>query len=580
MADGTRIDGNYAHSEILKTIQATMNNVLWTQAPGTFRSMIKHVAFNWGGPIEDFYSVDPGGLAMGGISQTSGKFVRGDKTSHAKGEIIPSVQTATIEYERQLNLLSAGDKKSYINNKSEEYESKAMLMKSYLYQQTLGDGTGRWCEPVGIGPDNISSGATATLTRDTFYTPVIDPLKMKISDLSISVGSIAHLVEGFAFSLWYADYDADNNGVYEGTTETCVPRVLALGFKGSATGTEVVYDAFRIVDVDVESGYIYVLPGRRATKGTTAIEHTQQTFVTNDGSGANDVRWCPGALTENVIITPYQGISCGSATSMLPTAAATIVNGFDAVFNPTGKTAATFVMHPYYMPDQFDQARLCLGLNWTSATDIGRLNPFIPCGIEGLLMNTTNTIHGISRSRIRQALPTIMNAEGQPMNFEMFRRIVTKHATRNPLYKDSEVGKKSEGGDISKVGSHWQHIALNPVVYNSLISSVEFNTLFTDGKGSYGEEGAKTFTYGGKRYQIIPTNEMALRRLWIIPKGALEYFDGTIKDVSNDGGVSKFMKIDPADGQRMNVVQEHKIIQSAMKLKQPRSCGGAFNFSY
>jgi hypothetical protein len=580
MADGTRLDGVFTHSETLKTIQATMNNVLWAEAPGTFRSLIKHVKFNWGGPIEDFYSVDPGGLAMGGISLNGGKFVRGDKTSHAKGTIIPSFQTATIEYERLLDDLTSGDSKAYVNTKAEEYKSKAMLMKSYLYQQTLGDGTGRWCEPIGIGPDNVSSGASATVVRDAYYTPVLDPLKIKISDLSVSVGSIAHLVEGFAFSFWYADYDENNDGVYEGTTTTCVPRIMALGFKGSATGTEVVYDAFRIVDVDVEAGYIYVLPGRIATKGATTVTHATQTFVTNDGSESNEVRWCPGDLTENVIITPYQGITAGVGTELLPTGAVTIANGFDAVFNPTAKTLATYIMHPYYMPASYTQARLCLGLNWSASTDIGRLNPFIPCGIEGLLMNTSNTIHGISRSRIRQALPTIMNAEGQPMNFELFRRIITKHATRNPLFQDSEVGKKSEGGDIAKVGSHWQHISVNPVVYNSLISSVEFNTLFNDGKGSFGEEGAKVMTYGGRRYQIVSTNEMSLRRLWIIPKGALEYFDGTIKDVSNDGGQSKFLKTDPADGQRMNVVQEYKLIKSAMRLMQPRSCGGAFNFSY
>jgi hypothetical protein len=514
---------------------------------------------------------------MGGIAATGGGFVRGDKTQHAKGEIIPSFQTATIEYDRMLNDLSSDKAKSYVNSKSEEYEAKALLMKSMLYAQTLGDGTGRFCEPAGIGPDSSATGATITCLATSEYSPCVQPLRMKISDLTSTPGSIAHLVEGFAFSIWYADYDMNNDGVYEGTSDTCIPRILTLGFKNGIGGAESFYDAFRIVDVDVEAGYIYVLPGRfSALNATTEGEHTTYTQIENNPTQENELRWCVGELTHNMVITPYQGLSAGLLN---PVAAATIAGGFDSVFNPTGKQYAVALMHPYYMPDSHTNARKCLGLNWDATTDLGRLNPFIPCGIESLLMDTTHTIHGIRRATIRQALPTIKDCEMLTMNHTLFRSIVTKHATRNPVYKESNVAKKGEGGDIGKVGAHWQHIALNPVVYSTLLDSVEFNTMFSDGKGSYGEEGARVFSYGQKRYQIIPTNEMALRRIWIIPKGALEYFGGHIEDVSNDEGQKKFLKIG-VNGQRTNVVQEHKIIKSAMRLRYPRSCGGAKNFTW
>ena len=578
----TFTSGTFAQSELLKIIQENGSKVLWKEVDG-LDAIVKKNEWPWGKEVRYSLTVDAGGGAFAGIDFNSGYFAPGDKVSSLTGVVVPKFQTFTMQFERFMDQMTKSAAQAYINSMKLEFDQKTMFQKSFMNVQMLGDGTGRFATPVGIGPSDdavgvsrtvnyVGGGAVATscIALSTNSAAAgnaanVSPIKIKLSSLDTAVGDCAHLIEGSMVSFFFADYDANNDGTVDATEATCIPRLLVLGFgDGQAADTAILagasnmatYDSFRVVKIEQENDAIYVMPGRTATKAaaTTAGAYTSNTdFQT--------ASWLPGVTLAGALYCfPVAGMSAAYDASIALTYGTATANGFTNIFAPSGVTTACYLVHPLYIPNTNAMGRAMLGLGWTvGTTDITQINPYIGTGIETLLMEQSYVVHGINRNKVLQYLPTIKNNGGQNLKFNTFFSFLAEHANRN---RSLETG--------------WNILPMNPMVYASMISQSEQQRIIIDGKGIRGEDGAKLIKFGGKTYQLEMHTSMRKNRIYLLPKNSIEMYGGTIEKVDVNGQ-SSFLSI--INGKRVNVIESYNTVKMENIMRTPREAGALRNFS-
>ena len=568
-------NGTFAQSELLKTIQENSTKVLWKEIDG-LDAVLKKSEWPWGKQVTYHLTVDAGGGAFAGINLNSGYFAPGDKVSSLTGVVVPKFQTFTMQFERFMDQMTKSQAQAYVNSMKLEWDQKTMFQKSFMATQLLGDGTGRFATPVGVGPNDDAVGVSrlaiggaavsaiqlsAAVSAASGNAANVMPIKIKMSSLDTAVGDVAHLMEGSMISFYFADYDANNDGTVDASEATSVPRLLILGFgDGQAADTTinpaniVYYDAFRVVKVEQENDAIYVLPGRSATLGATTLG----AYVSN--TDFQTVSWMPSVtLTGGLYCFPVAGITAAFGAALSANYGTATANGFTNVFAPAGVTTACYLVHPLFVPETLALARQMLGLTWSiGVTDITQINPYIGTGIETLLMEQLYLVHGINRGKVLQYLPTIKNLGGQALKFNSFFSFLADHANRN---RSLETG--------------WNILPMNPIVYASMISQSEQQRIITDGKGIRGEDGAKLIKFGGKTYQLEMHTAMRKNRIYLLPKNSVEMYGGTIEKVEVDGQ-SSFLSI--ANSRRVNVIESYNTVKMENIMRTPRDAGAIRNF--
>ena len=568
-------NGTFAQSELLKIIQENGSRVLWKEVDG-LDAIVKKNEWPWGKQVTYHLTVDAGGGAFSGINLNSGYFAPGDKVSSLTGVVVPKFQTFTMQFERFMDQMTKSQAQAYVNSMKLEFDQKTMMQKSFMNVQMLGDGTGRFATPVGIGPNDDAVGvATETILGDATASSIIlgtctaansVPMKIKMSSLDTAVGDVAHLIEGSMVSFLYNDFNPSNDGTTGVTLAASIVRLLILGFAesiGNTASNIKYYDAFRVVKIEQENDAIYVLPGRTAALAQAA----NGAYVTN--TDFQTVTWLSTVTTgsNNLHVFPVQGLSAdfGTAAASLPYGRTTNkgwVNVFSPVTNLNDQgVAATsvFMVHPLFIPETHTLAQQMCGLNWTvGTTDVTQINPYIGTGIETLLMEQTYLVHGINRGKVLQYLPTIKNLGGQALKFNSFFSFLADHANRN---RTLETG--------------WSILPMNPLVYASMISQSEQQRIITDGKGIRGEDGAKVIKFGGKTYQLEMHTSMRKNRIYLLPKNCIEMYGGTIEKVEVDGQ-SSFLSL--TNGRRVNVIESYNTVKMENIMRVPREAGAIRNF--
>jgi hypothetical protein len=460
----------------------------------------------------------------------------GDKTKNILGKIYPKYQTFTYQFERFHQKLSKTSQQAYIENAKQEYMQKNAFQKSQMILQFMGDGTGRQGQPVGFGDSDTASGANFTLTGITA------PLKIKMSSLNSAAGSCAHLLEGSVVSVVYASRDLDNSGADDATLANSIPRYLAMLFTPNA-GTAVAYDAFRVVKIDQSGDAIYVLPARVAT--STATE--------DNGAWTQTGEWAPGG-TGVVTVTFKHGRRCDLVTGGI----------FDGVIADIAvqvlggeSVHCASLIHPNNTNQDIAGARLQLGIGWGATTEISTISDGVFTGLETLLMNTSNTVHNISRSNILQYMASYKDNGGRDLTFNSFYGFLAEHHNRN-----------------RKEATDWNLLLVNPLTEASLIQLSELDRRITEGKGIRGEEGAKLIKMGGKTYQVESHSVMRKDRVFMLAKDAITLYDGKVEDV-NIGGQKEFLQIQ--NGNRVNVVEAYATVTGEMAVQGLRRCGAISN---
>lgn len=564
-------NGSFAQSELLKIIQENGTKVLWKEVDG-LDTIVKKNEWPWGKQVTYHLTVDAGGGAFAGINLNSGYFAPGDKVSSLTGVVVPKFQTMTFQYERFMDQMTKSQAQAYINSMKLEFDQKTMFQKSFMNVQMMGDGTGRFATPVGIGPNDDAVGSsytaltktTAGIALGTVATMNAAPLKIKLSSLDTAVGDAAHLIEGSMISFFINDNNATNDGTTPSVTTASVPRFMMLGFGESNAGTLaniVYYDAFRVVKVEQENDAIYVTPGRTASLAATSVG----SYVSN--TDFQSVTWMSTVSdsSRQLVVFPLQGLSAdfGTAASSLPYGQGTTY-GFQNMFDPVTNLGATaslscYLVHPLFVPETAALARLMCGVGWTvGSTDVTQINPYIATGIETLLMEQTYLVHGINRNKVLQYLPTIKNNGGQALKFNTFFTFLAEHANRNRT-----------------LSTEWSIIPMNPIVYASMISQSEQQRIITDGKGIRGEDGAKLIKFGGKTYQLEMHTTMRKNRIYLLPKNSIEMYGGTLEKVEVDGQAN-FLSI--LNGRRINVVEAYNTVKHENLMRTPREAGAIRNF--
>lgn len=522
--------------ELLKIVQENGIDPIWAEVD-TLDSIINKVGdVKWGQEIRFALNVDPGGGSIGRIAEQSGRFAPGHKTSNVLGKIYPKYQTITFQFERfHKKLSSAGDMASYIENAKQEYLMKTAFHKSHVNLMYLGDGTGRQGRPAAFGANDTTSGASFTVASpDT-------PLKIKLASADDAPGSVAHFLEGSVVSFVYQD-------------ESSVARLMSLSAVDAGTATTVVYDAFRVVEVNQEENAIYVFPVRA---GTT---------VSAIGDYVYYDRWCSAAASGTVTCTPLKGIR-----PEFP--------GADAEFgNPTGGagnaasaiedflTAATkypALIHPLYVNEDQAQCKLQLGIGWAATTDLATISDGVFTGLEAHIMNKTNTIHNINRAAVRQYLATIKDNGGKDLTFNTLFSFLAQNDNRNRGRKDQ---------------AQWNGVLMNPLVYSSLVSLSELDRRVTEGAGMRGEEGAKFIKFNDRKYQLDTHTSMRHDRVFCLPKGGISLYDGKLEAVEL-GSQNQFLSLN-SNGNRTNVVEAYSTMTGELCVNMPRNCGAIRNFKF
>lgn len=571
----TFTSGTFAQSELLKIIQENGSKVLWKEVDG-LDAIVKKNEWPWGKEVRYSLTVDAGGGAFAGIDFNSGYFAPGDKVSSLTGVVVPKFQTFTMQFERFMDQMTKSQAQAYINSMKLEFDQKTMFQKSFMNVQMLGDGTGRFATPVGIGPNDdavgvsrLAIGAAAAsaiaLSANTVAAgnaANVSPIKIKMSSLDTAVGDVAHLVEGSMISFMFADYDANNDGTVDLVETTAVPRLLILGFgDGQNADTTILissinyYDAFRVIKIEQENDAIYVMPGRTAALSAT----TAGAYVSNTDFQTQS--WCPGVTLAGALYCfPVAGMTSAYGAALAANYGTGTANGFTNVFAPAALTVATYLVHPLYIPNTVAMGRAMLGLGWTvGTTDITQINPYIGTGIETLLMEQSYVVHGINRNKVLQYLPTIKNLGGQNLKFNTFFTFLAEHANRN---RSLETG--------------WSILPMNPMVYASMISQSEQQRIITDGKGIRGEDGAKLIKFGGKTYQLEMHTSMRKNRIYLLPKNSIEMYGGTIEKVDVNGQ-SSFLSL--VNGKRVNVIESYNTVKMENIMRTPRDAGAIRGFN-
>ncbi len=569
-ANAIGINGNFHGGNLLKLIQEGRSTALWVDLNGIDLCITKGIkpGGEWKGGlnIEKSYMVDPGTGASAGFDLVNGRFAKGDFSQHTKYTANLKHSTLTLEWQNQpYESLFDSETKAYSSPKEEQFKYKVQNHRSIMTLMSLTDGTGRLATVSGVEGRSTGLSIIKAAAASIEYKPV----KLDIDSTSFSaVGSIAHLYETLVISIVGVSYDEDNNGTKDKTIATCIPRLLMLGFREENTAdAPVYYDAFRIVRVEVTKGYIEVNPGRIAELDSAAVNG----FYMN--SDLATTKWCAhtGNAANGLQIFPAWGRPCDpSIASGKSMAAAISTHGFQAVFAPavafsdTTFVKAAYLYHPGFIVPIQDKMRQCLGLGWSLTTDLGLLNPYWSTGIRALLSNVDNTVHGMKRPLVPMFLPTDVDMAGGVFTADGFIDMVVRHTQRNR--------NKKLATNI---------IPVNPILYGNLIKQLGDNKLIhINDKINLGESGGGgiSITMFNTRYDIIPCTEMPLNFIPIMEKGAINMYDGKMKDVAVSGA-DTFLKLHPDYNERINVSQRYKFVSHELTMFSPRDAAYMFNFT-
>lgn len=534
-------DSSFILNELLKYYQENGADPIWAEVKDSFEGIIvRKPNVNWGREIRYTLCVDPGGGAMSGKLLQGGRFAPADKTRNIQGVINPKHQTVTYQFDNMTDLLTKGDVNAYANAARQEFESKNSIFKTCLMLQLLGDGTSRQAQFIGFGASDTSSGASFTVAGNQ------TPLRVKLSSAADAAGCSAWFAEGQVVSFFYVDRDLNDDGNNEVTIENGKVRFLALQFTSGATSVK--YDAFRVVEIDQLNDAIYLMPARIATSNPA---------VDNDYIQVHE--WVPGAASNAVLtVTPFRGRTVDGQASTVDTVFDTQINNLSLVIGTTLRDNEQCLMHPGYHAPTQAEAKLQLGIGWTSDTEISAISKYVPTGLHALLCNRTNTVHGIPRASIRQHLPTYHDNNGQELTFNTFNLALSVHQNRN----HSDM-------------TDWVVMYMNPLVASSLIALSEGSRLITEGNGLRGQKGKKLIIKGNTTYEFEDSSVMRKDKIYCIAKNCLYLYDGTLRPVSF-GGVELFPQL--VNGYRVDVTEKYAKVLAEAVIKNPRRCMVIDNF--
>ena len=585
-------NGQFTSSDLLKFIQEKGSKTLWTVVSG-LDSVTKKADWPGGKEIRYHLTVDPGALAFGGLNSIAGTFMPADRAYGIQGFMVPKYQTFTMYFDKILGKLSDSDAKAYLSHVKMEYEQKIAFQKSFTNLQQTMDGTGRVATPVGVGALNASTGASFALANPSTL------LKVKLSSANTAVGGAPYLMEGMIVSFLYPNYDTANDGSVDLDRTNCSAHFLNFGFVANGgAGTEEHYDAFRVVRINQSSNDVYLAPARKAA--AAGVYAVGTVYTTWDSShhvqqGASANMWCAG--TGAVTATPYVGRTLALGVPTIYTAltledafVAGLTNGGTVAAQPvaihlvltgylptgtvaTGQGDTDFHGYTSTTYTLAQTGRRILGLEWdanvdplyTAATDVSLINPYLMTGMDTLLFNDTNMVHGIPRYSIQQILPTKKDWNTQPLTFNSLFAGLAEHVTRNRE-------KAANSADITQ----WNLLTMNPLVYTSLLSLSEADRRITDEKGIRGTS-AKYINYGAKKFELDQASWMRMDRVIGLPKDAIKMYGGTIEPVES-GGQKEFLSL--VGGRRTNAVESYNSITSEMCVENLRSCFFGHNFSF
>lgn len=582
----------FTQSDLLKFIQEKGSKTLWRTVSG-LDAVTKRGEWP-GGKLQTYHlTADAGGLAFSGLNQQAGTFAPNDRAYGIQGFCLPKYQTFTMYFDRIMSKLTEGEQRAYLSSMKMEMEQKTSFQKSFMNLQQLTDGTGRWATPIGLGASNTATGSTFTLQAPSVL------LKMKVSAADTAVGSVAHLMEGSIVSVMYPDYDPNADDTVTADRTNCKVRFLTLGFKAASNSTREYFDAFRVVRINQSTNEILVAPARRAA----GVSDTYTPYASWDESqhiqsqGASTM-WCAG--TGTVTVTSYHG----RATDLTVPGTVTALN-LALVFNPQSLTSGTaaanptaaFLVNPGFIPTGSNSygypnidfstytqgnftasadaaARAILGLGWDpavdanydpAAIDVSLVNPYLMTGIESLVYNDTNMVHGIPRYAVQQVLPTKKDNNAQELTYNSLFGLLVEHVNRN----------REKSGDAS--ASFKQNmLTMNPLAYSSLMSLSEKDRMIIDDKGIRGTS-AKVIQLGDKKFELDMNSTMRTDRISCLPKDSIYMYGGTMESVDLDGQ-KQFMALN-SNGKRTNAYEMYFTVSGEQKIENLRECAFLRNFT-
>ena len=583
----------FTQSDLLKFIQEKGSKSLWRTVSG-LDSVTKRG--DWpGGKLQTYHlTTDAGGLAFSGLNQQAGTFAPSDRAAGIQGFCLPKYQTFTMYFDRIMNKLTEGEQRAFINSMKMEYEQKTSFQKSFMNLQQLTDGTGRWATPIGLGAANTATGSTFTLTAPSVL------MKIKVSSLDTAVGSVAHLMEGSIVSLMYPDYDPNADDTVTATRLNCNVRFLTLGFKSSTGSLISFFDAFRVVRINQSSNEILVAPARSAAPdhATTYAPYATWSESQHVQQLGASTMWCDG--TGSTTVTSYHG----RATDLTIPGTVTALN-LALVFNPQSLTSGTatanptacFLVNPGFIPTGSNSygypnidfsaytqgnftnsaaasARAILGLGWDpsvdslydpAAIDVSLVNPYLMTGIESLVYNDTNMVHGIPRYAVQQVLPTKKDNNAQELTYNSLFGLLVEHINRNREKAATDTG-------IFKQNL----LTINPIGYSSLLSLSEKDRMIIDAKGIRGTS-AKVIQLGEKQFELDMNSTMRTDRISCLPKDSIYMYGGTLDTVELDGQ-KQFMALN-SNGKRTNAYEMYYTVSGEQKIENLRECAFMRNFT-
>jgi len=582
MSDFTKLDygnrafshteqGKYAFSNALKIKQEGEAEALFVDMSGVDFIIKKGIkpGKEWSGGLDIVKSVlvDSGGGASGGFDLVNGRFVQGDQEQLTEYKANLKHSTLTLEWQKSPyeKLFNSTDK-AYTNPKANQFKYKVNHHKMLMDLMVMGDGTGRLATIQGI--EGSSTGATITKVPQSNVNR--KPLRIDIDSTSMDVvGSIAHLYETLVISFVAASYDENNDGVAELNVETCIPRYVMLGFREANTANSYQYfDAFRVIEVRVLSGSIFVLPGRIASLSQPGGKANPYYTATN----LKDVKWCDHSenAANGLQVAPAWGRACDPLIANAAAHAANMNKGFQGLFDPAvaysvpALRPSIFAFHPGFTVPEQSKARLALGLGWSMTTDLGFINPYWATGIRALLGNMDNTVHGIQRPMVPMFLPTQFDMAGGVFTVDAFIDMITSHTQRNR--------NKKMATNI---------IPANPLLYTALIKQFGDSKLISmESKLDFGEGKFPGFTITlfNTKYSIVSCPEMDLNFMPILEARSVNMYGGKIEDVSSSGA-QEFLKLHPDYNERINVAQRFKYVSHEYTIDRPRDSAFMKNFT-
>lgn len=534
-------DSSMILQELLKYYQEHGADPIWAEVKDSFEGIIvRKPKVNWGREIRYTMCVDPGGGAMSGKLMQGGRFAPADKTRNIQGVINPKHQTVTYQFDNMMDIFTQGEANAYASSVKQEFDSKNSIFKTTMMLQLLGDGTSRQAQPIGFGSSDTSSGASFTVTDNT------TPLRVKLSSAADAAGCSAWFAEGQVVSFFYNDRDLNDDGTDEAAVGAGKVRFLSLSFDDAGGGSATQYDAFRVVEIDQLNDAIYLWPARiTGTIGNVDNEYGQYTGWVSGGTGA-------------ITVTPYRGRTVDGQLVATDTVLGAQINDINLVIGAALDTHAQCLMHPGYHAPTQAEARLQLGIGWSSATEMSSLSKYVPTGLHTLLCDRTHTVHGINRASVRQHLPTYHDNNGQELTFNTFNLALSTHQNRN--HKDM---------------TDWAVMYMNPLVASSLIALSEGSRIICEGDGLRGQKGKKLIVKNGTTYEFEDSSVMRKDKIYCIAKECMYLYDGNLRPVKF-GGVELFPQL--VSGNRVDVTEKYAKVLGEAVIKNPRRCMVIDNF--